>query len=654
MEPSDSQQPLQVLIVEDERVVAKDLQLTLRRLGYNVPITVASCAAALQAVSERCPDLVIMDIRIEGEHDGIQTAELLKTRFDIPIIFLTAYADQATVARAKRTEPHAYLLKPVRLDELRSSVEIAIYKHSMERAQRERERWFATTLHSIGDAVISTDAQGRVTLMNPVAEMMTGYRNKDVMGKPLSEVLQLVEENTQEPIEDPVARVVRDGKILHVHGVLKERGGAERVIADSAAPIMNDSGKLLGVVIVFRDVSESRRLQRRLEFAERLTSLGTLAAGVAHEINNPLSFVMSNIEFALSELRKQRRATASDQSYGEIEQALGEASVGAERVRQIVADLRSFARPATARPDRQNVNRVLQSAIDMTAHELRSRATLISDFGDVPNVMGNETRLGQVFVNLLLNAGHAVASPDAAGKEIYVRTRVDPNGRVAIEVQDKGCGMSPEIQARIFDPFFTTKEPGLGTGLGLAICHGIVSSFQGEIHVSSREGVGTTFTVTLPAAPDTLSSPPKTITSVPPNAGVNTRAHVLVVDDEPLLRTMIARMIGAEHHVTLVESAEQALALIDDGKRYDIILSDLMMRGLSGMDLHAALLQRHADQARRMIFLSGGAYTPDAAEFLQLMMRRHLPKPFTPDDLRATLTSHLAKWGHSSRAIGQA
>jgi PAS domain S-box-containing protein len=648
MEPSDAQ--LHVLIVEDERVVAKELQLTLRRLGYYVPLTVASGAAALQAVSERCPDLVIMDIRIEGEHDGIQTAELLKTRFDIPIVFLTAYADQATVARAKRTEPHAYLLKPVRLDELRSAVEIAIYKHSMERAQRARERWFATTLHSIGDAVISTDADGKVTLMNPVAEMMTGYRNAEVMGKPLGEILQLVEESTQEPIEDPVSRVLRDGKILHVHGVLRERGGGERVIADSAAPILSDTGKLLGVVIVFRDVSETRRMQRRLEFAERLTSLGTLAAGVAHEVNNPLSFVMSNIDFALTELRKVKRANGAEDSFAELEQALSEALVGAERVKQIVADLRSFARPTTTRPDRQNVNRVLQSAIDMTAPEVRTRATLFTELGEIPNVMGNETRLSQVFVNLLLNAAHACASPGAAGKEIYVRTRVDPNGRVVIEIEDRGCGMSPEIKARIFDPFFTTKEPGLGTGLGLAICHGIVTSFSGDITVDSREGVGTTFTVSLPAAPESLSQPPRSITSVPPTPGTSTRAQVLVIDDEPLLRTMIARMIGNEHHVTLVDSAEQALALIDDGKRYDVILSDLMMRGLSGMELHAALLQKHADQARRMIFLSGGAYTPDAAEFLQLMMRRHLPKPFTPDDLRSTLRMHLAKWGPSPRS----
>src|SRR3954469_24655646 len=157
-----------VLVVEDERVVAKDLQRTLTNLGYEVPVTVATADDAIRAAAERCPDLVLMDIRIKGARDGIETAEIWKSRFDVPVVYLTAYADQQTVSRAKLTEPHAYLLKPVKVDELRTAVEIAIYKHEMERRHRERERWFATTLRSIGDAVISTDASGCITLMNPM------------------------------------------------------------------------------------------------------------------------------------------------------------------------------------------------------------------------------------------------------------------------------------------------------------------------------------------------------------------------------------------------------------------------------------------------------------------------------------------------------
>jgi len=521
---------LHVLVVEDERVVAKDLQLTLTRLGYRVPVTAASGAAALEAASQRCPDLVIMDIRIEGELDGIQTAELLRERFDVPVVFLTAYADQATVARAKQLEPQAYLLKPVRLDELRSAVEIAIYKHHMLRVQREREH----------------------------------------------------------------------------------------------------------------------RMQRRLELAERLASLGTVAAGVAHEVNNPLSFVISNIDFALAELQTQTLDNGNPAWMRELVQALGEAQTGAERVKQIVSDLRAFARPSSGRPERQNVNRVLRSAIDMVAHELRRTAKVRTDFGDVPAVLANETRLSQVFMNLLLNAAHAVAAPGAAGHEISVRSYVDGVGRVTIEVEDQGCGMSQDTQNRIFDPFFTTKEPGLGTGLGLAICRGIVTSIQGEIKVESREGSGSRFIITLPRAPEP-GPELAAVSSIPPLPTTTIRGTVLVVDDEPLLRSVITRMIGSEHELTLVEGADQALALIEAGERYDVILCDLMLRRHTGMELHASLLARHADQARRMIFLSGGAFTSEAGEFLRLMKRRHLSKPFTAEELRAILQHHLARWGLSAR-----
>jgi len=533
MERPDS--GLHVLVIEDERVVAKDLQLTLTRLGYQVPITVATGAAALEAASQHCPDLLIMDIRIEGELDGIQTAALLREHFDVPLIFLTAYADQATVARAKELEPEAYLLKPVRLDALRSAVEIALHKHHTARSQRERER----------------------------------------------------------------------------------------------------------------------NMQRRLELAERLTSLGTVAAGVAHEVNNPLAFVIANIDFALGELQSRTVDHGSPVWMRELLQALGEAHSGAERVRQIVSELRAFSRPSGTRPERQNVNNVLRSAIDMVAHELRKSARVRTDLSEVPAVLANETRLSQVFMNLLLNAAHAVAAPGAAGQEISVHSCLDSDGRVVVEVEDQGCGMSPEVQCRIFDPFFTTKQAGEGTGLGLAICRGIVTSLQGELRVHSCEGVGSRFTIRLPRAPDV--SPELAAVSSSPGAPLlstttpSPRGHILVVDDEPLLRAVVARMVGDEHELTLVESAEQALALIDSGERYDAILCDLMLRRQSGMDLHAALLSRHADQARRMLFVTGGAFTVEAAEFLKLMPRRHLTKPFTAEELLETLQQHLARWGHTAR-----
>jgi two-component system cell cycle sensor histidine kinase/response regulator CckA len=633
-----------VLVVEDERVVAKDLQRTLTNLGYDVPVTVATADDAIRAASERCPDLVLMDIRIKGNRDGIETAEILKSRFDIPVVYLTAYADQQTVSRAKATEPHAYLLKPVKVDELRTAVEIAIYKHDVERRHRERERWFATTLRSIGDAVISTDAEGMITLMNPMAESMTGWRTADVRGRPLSEILSLVDETTGQTIADPVAQVLEAGKVLHVSGVLTARGGQERIIADSTAPIRDETGKLLGVVIVFRDVSESRRLARRLEFAERLASLGTLAAGVAHEINNPLSFVVANLDFARAELEKALSPALTQGWAGEVDRALREAQVGAQRVTAIVGELLTFARPTNAPHGRLDLNRVVAAALDMIAHEVRSHARVITEYGSTPIVLANETRLSQVFMNLAVNAGQAIAAKGVPG-DIRIRTGTTEDGRALVEVHDTGAGMSEEVQRRIFDPFFTTKEPGRGTGLGLAVCHGVVSSLGGEIEVRSRLGHGSTFFVTLPVAP-----PEPVMPGPMASDGVaGSQVRVMVVDDEPLVRTTIARMLARDYTITVAHDGQEALAIISAGERFEVILCDVTMTGMNGIELHAALSVRHPDQAKRMLFLSGGAFTGDTIDFLRQMNHRHLEKPFALSQLRGMIQEQLDRMGPIKR-----
>ncbi len=626
-----------VLVVEDERVVAKDLQRTLTNLGYEVPVTVATADDAIRAAAERCPDLVLMDIRIKGERDGIETAEILKSRFDVPVVYLTAYADQQTVSRAKLTEPHAYLLKPVKVDELRTAVEIAIYKHEMERRHRERERWFATTLRSIGDAVISTDAEGCITLMNPMAEALSGYRTSEVRGRRLGEIMRLIDETTQEPVEDPVAQVLRAGKVMQVRGAVVARSGEQRIVADSAAPILDEAGKLLGVVVVFRDVSEARRLQRRLEFAERLASLGTLAAGVAHELNNPLSYVVANIDFALRELKEAEPKFPDAPWFDEVVRALSEAQIGADRVTNIVTELRAFARPSSAPYGRVDVNRVLASAADMVAHEVQPRARLTSTYGTIPTVLANETRLGQVFMNLLTNGAQAIATTGKYGN-IHLRTAVTDTGQVLIEVRDDGCGMTPEVVKRIFDPFFTTKEPGRGTGLGLAVCQGIVTSLGGDIEVRSRPGEGTSLFVTLPAAPAEAARPAL-------DGDTGEGARVLVVDDEPLVRNTLARMLSREYAITVAQDAQDALAMISRGERFDVILSDMGLAGMTGMELHDALSSRHADQAQRMVFLSGGAFTGETIDFLRQMGQRHLEKPFALSQLRGLIHDQLERLG---------
>jgi two-component system cell cycle sensor histidine kinase/response regulator CckA len=628
-----------VLVVEDERVVAKDLQRTLVRLGYRVPLTVASAEDAVRAVANECPDIVLMDIRIRGDIDGIETARLLKKRFDVPVIYLTAYADSETVARAKSTEPLGYLLKPVKLDELRSTVEVALHKHEMERRLRERERWFSTTLRSIGDAVVSTDATGKVTFMNPVAETLTGWTTTEARGRHVSEVVQLVDEATQQKLENPISSALKSGRIIHVDGSLVAREGHQRAIADSAAPIIDDDGSTVGAVIVFRDVSEQRKVQHDLELTDRLASLGTMVASVAHEINNPLTLVMGGIGIALDELKRRKRELGSPKWLDELCTTLSQAEFGSEQIRNIVADLRTLSRPS-ASGTAVDIRRTLNWAIEAASHELRGRVKVTTSYAKVPRVNADETRLGQVFVNLLVNAAQAMSTASRDTAELKLTTSMDAEGRVVVEIADNGPGIPSELLEKIFDPFFTTKKNSGGTGLGLSICRGLVTSLGGTITVKSTVGSGTTFRITLGAFADDESAAP----SIPPPSAPAS-ATVLVIDDEPMILKLAQRVLGVRHNVVLAQGARAALEVLDGDVNFDVILCDVLMPGFSGVDLHEQILLRYPALAPRVVFVSASAFTPRSADFLASVPNRCLSKPFERGELEQVVLDVIREQG---------
>lgn len=261
-----------VLIVEDEVIVAEDLATRLMRLGYEVTASCLNGADALEAAARQQPDIVLMDIMLQGALDGIDAADRLRKDFAAPVIFVTAYADAATIERAKTAEPFGYIIKPFDEREIHSAIEIALYKHKMDRVLREREEWFATTLRSIGDGIISCDRAGKITFMNPVAELLTGWKLADAIGADLPDVFTAFNEETRSRIECPTVRVLRDGATVDLanHTMLIARNGTEVFIEDVATPIRNDRGDLTGAVLVFRDVGERKEAERRLRAREQL------------------------------------------------------------------------------------------------------------------------------------------------------------------------------------------------------------------------------------------------------------------------------------------------------------------------------------------------------------------------------------------------
>jgi CheY-like chemotaxis protein len=361
-----------------------------------------------------------------------------------------------------------------------------------------------------------------------------------------------------------------------------------------------------------------------------------------------LAYVTANLAFAHEELRslveprgQKDGATGSAlaESLKGARQALDEALMGAERVRTIVSDLKTFSRESQEETAAVNVHQVLDTTLNLASGEIRHRARLVKAYGDVPQVRGNDSRLGQVFLNLLVNAAQAIPEGAPDQNEIRVTTRRAGGAKVVVEVTDTGGGIAPELLGRIFDPFFTTKPPGVGTGLGLSICHNLITTMGGEIHVTSQVGHGTTFQVVLPMASEgaeAVVKPPAPVVARGP------RGRVLVIDDEPMLCTALERILRPHHDVVHTTVAAEALPRLEAGEPFDLILCDLMMPRMSGMDFHAALCRLRPDLSGRVIFLTGGAFTPQARAFLESVPNRRVEKPFNAHALLAVTQEVLA------------
>ncbi len=389
--------------------------------------------------------------------------------------------------------------------------------------------------------------------------------------------------------------------------------------------------------------AEQARTREHLVISERMASAGMLAAGIAHEINNPLAIAMTNLEFiceTLSHVASEARDAAPRQLQGSewsgwsllgaLDEPLRDSREALIRMRDIVRDVKLFSRPHDQTTSAVDVQRVIDSSGRMAWNEIRHRARLVKDYQPVPLVNANESRLGQVLLNLIVNAAQAMPEGHADRNELRVATTTSDDGRAIVEVSDTGVGIPKEHLERIFDPFFTTKPVGAGTGLGLAICHRLVSELNGVIEVESEVGKGTRFRVVLPAARDSQSVK---ATTLRPTLGHKVR--VLVVDDEPAWGRALQRTLRDHMDVIAVTSGKEAIGRISAGERFEVILSDVMMPEVTGMELYECLARIAPDQARRMIFVTGGAFTAAAREFLARVPNPRVEKPVEVTNLLA-------------------
>ena len=392
------------------------------------------------------------------------------------------------------------------------------------------------------------------------------------------------------------------------------------------------------------EMASSARLEKERRHAQKLEALGRLAAGVGHEINNPLTFISGNLVFCREEL--DRLATSCpDVSFAPMSDAIDDAASGAERIRRIVGEIKQFSRTSEAALGPVDVRASVRAAHRLVDSMVRHRASFIQRFDALPNVIGEQSQLEQVLVNLFMNAAHALPVESAATNEIVVAARAS-DGDVILEVQDNGVGIAEENLERVFDPFFTTREVGEGSGLGLSISRGIVERFGGRIEIESQVGRGTVVRTRLRRA---ATQPPAAAAprAAEEPAPVLPVGRLLLIDDEPLVLHVMQRMLRSFDVCAMTDGAD-AVKRYQTGD-FDLVLCDLMMPGFSGMDVHAAMTGLGPEHVARMVFVTGGAYTTEGAAFLATVTNPHLDKPFNSAQLRQLVESRIAALGLRNR-----
>ncbi|RKG61630.1 response regulator, partial [Corallococcus sp. CA054B] len=503
----------------------------------------------------------------------------------------------------------------------------------------------ATTVRAVHEGVLICEVREsgglHTVFVNEALCALVGRRREELVGAAPGELLASADGGDRQRLLE----ALREERSLRAEVALTRPDGTRVWSEMQLSPVRANGQAVTHFVATHRDVTATKELQARLVAAERVAAVGTLAAGVGHEINNPLAYLALNLEAA-------RRSLAAEgaQAPAGVRDALSSvrgAQEGAERIRLIVRDLQVFSREDAPERALVDLNALVPPAVRVVLHALRARARLVEDFGPVPRVLGSEARLGQVLLNLLVNALQAIPEGDPGRHEVRVRTGTDPSGHARVEVEDTGGGIPPDVLPRIFDPFFTTKGSDEGTGLGLAICQQIVRTHGGDLRVRSVPGQGATFTLLLPPAPVQSAGSLVPLHAVEPvseaqeTAASGRRGRVLIVDDEPRLAQSMRLLLEPGHEVVTVTRGEDALARVSAGESFDVVLCDLQMPGMDGIAVYRRLQQEAPELASRVVFISGGASSPEARAFLETVAQRVLEKPVRPDVLLSTVEEML-------------
>ncbi|MCB9421390.1 MAG: response regulator [Ardenticatenaceae bacterium] len=650
--------PAQILIVEDESIVALDIQNRLRRLGYTVPVFVASGAEAITKTAEFRPDLILMDIKLKGEMDGVETARQIKDQFGISSIYLTAFADEATLNRARDTEPLGYLVKPFEERELLATIRMAIYRLQVERQLRDSEQKFRSIIEQAMDGIFLVDIDGKVIEWNLAQANITGITQENAVGRPAWDIwndLLPDEQKKRLPatyLQKRIQTTMATGQLADHWRVaeteIQRPDGDRRILQSRLFLIDHDKGYMAGSVS--RDITESKQLEAAMHQAQKIESLGILAGGAAHDFNNLLVVMLGQTSLALAKLPPNHPAVPH----------IKKAVKAAENASVLTQQMLAISGQGQFERRRINLNKLIEEELDLLKAVVPSHITLTLEL--VPALLtieADRSQLQQILTNLVLNAAEAIgekggeirigtAVQQITNDEIQIRHRAGTPLRdgayVLMTVADTGPGMSPEAVDKIFDPFFSTKK--LGRGLGLSAVAGIVRGHQGTIWVDSNPGAGTIFSLLFPGGNETMDPhdaegnegiDEDSIANLAPSSA----RCVLVIDDQETVCEAVTDILELEDIPVLTAFGGQEGIEIYRQRQAEIglILLDLSMPGMNGHETYKRLLE--IDPHAPVVLSSGYDEKEVLKQFDEKGLVGFLKKPYNLKVLIETVKQHM-------------
>ena len=636
-------EPETILVVDDQDPGRYVTCRILRGAGYRVT-EAATGHEALERAAE-APALMVLNVKLP-DISGFEVCRRLRAdpaTTHLPVLHLSAtFYDNESVVTGLEGGADGYLTQPVEPPVLLAYVQALLRMNQALRTVKQSEARFRALFECMSDGLLLADPENRRFYManNAICDML-GYTH--------AELTQLWVTDIHPPQDLDRARTrfaeVAAGRVTLMPDlcVLCKDGSIIHVDIGNTLITIDDRTMVLGS---FRDISERRSLQRRLAQSDRMASMGLLAAGLAHELNNPLAYVLYNLEALSEDLTAALlpNSTVPEALRDQLLEKANAARDGALRMGAIMKDLRTFSSNEGRDPQPVDLAPLIRSVATMFTNEIRLRAQLELELPTGLITDGVEDRLSRLFLNLLVSAAQTIDEGDPERHLIQVRASTNGD-EIRISIHDSGRSLEPEQIARLFDPFHSSTETDTGEGLGLAICHRIVEEHKGRIEVQSTPDEGTCITVVLPSTTQgsqkSEPAPPTTAESLPPAA-----TRLLVVDDEPhLLRAVQRLLTRAGFEVLTATSGTDAQRILAQDTAFDVVLCDLMMPDMMGVDLHRWLLTVDAALASRVLFLTGGTFTPSVRSYLASVDNRVLSKPLPRDELITAIRDQVKRQG---------